>query len=112
MQNIQNESPTIELPDREGVKENLEAKLREYKERLEMHSTDEYIVTNSIYKIAIIEELLKNGKVKTWKLSRKLNRKHGCVDDAQFVSACHVIADYCRTGGRHVHGGTGFYKIN
>ncbi len=82
------ENPKIILPQNESVKKALEKKLEEYKERtkkiegeepymhpgLIMRTNQNY--TDSLYKIAITEKLLKEGIVDTRNLSIELNKLH------------------------------------
>lgn len=67
-------------------------------------------------KIAVLEELLKSGRVVTWDLAlalgKEFNKPGISISVAlafarAFINACGVVADYCKTGGAHAHGGTG-----
>jgi len=101
------ESTIITLPDNHARKQGLEAKLDEYRGRLNL---DESLAEkmDTICKIAVLETLLREGKVVTWDLSQDLFAKYGeAFDIKQFNVACEVIIDYCDTGGQNVWGGTG-----
>jgi len=99
-----NESPEIELPTDQIFVKRLRAKLEEYRQRADPFKAPEMQI-GTLYKIAILEELLKTGKVVTHELSKKLAEKHGSLDPEKFENSCGVIQDYCRTGGQHVRKG-------
>lgn len=99
------ESPVIVLPDDETRKQQLRDKLAEYKGRMHPYRAPE-LQMGTICKIAVLERLLADGKVVTWDLSREMAETYGFnVND--FKNACGVIEDYCKTGGKNLHGGTG-----
>ena len=101
------ESPVIELPDDETHKQQLRDKLEEYRGRLRPYRAPE-LQMSTICKIAVVERLLKDGRVVTWDLSRELATTYGSgFDGNDFRSACGVIEDYCKTGGQNLRGGTG-----
>lgn len=110
------EGPVIRLPrDKKRITE-LKAKLAEYQARRAKHlarmdaykAPEIWFDTDSEHKTAVLSELLKTGRVGTWALSRRLIKKFGQhFDVCAYDRACNVIADYCETGGAHVHGGTG-----
>lgn len=98
----------------------LAQKLEEYKKRLmDNPACDGYkapelfLEENNIlrYRITILERLLRNGKVDSWSLSREmaqeLQKKGEVFDSRRFDSACRIIDDYVKTGGKHLVGGTG-----
>ncbi|MCX6746255.1 MAG: hypothetical protein NTX00_04565, partial [Candidatus Parcubacteria bacterium] len=74
------------------------------RQRLDSFKAPE-VQIGTIYKIAILYELLKVGKVATYELSRKLFTLHGGINSEKFENSCGVIQDYCRTGGQHVRKG-------
>jgi len=103
-------SPVIKLP--RGLKGGvvvamLGSKLAEYRLRYDPgHHPGMQMGT--VCKIAVLERLLEKKKVKTWDLSLELAEKYGShFDEDDFNNACAVIKDYCKTGGKNVHGGTG-----
>ena len=85
----------------------LTGKLTEYRERLVAQIKQEHTsgdMRDTIYKIAILEDLLKpEGVVNTFEVSKKL----GQMDDFSvkiFNDACHVIKEYT-TGGTNIKHG-------
>ena len=102
-------SPVIRIAEDRDV---LVAKLAEYKKRLEDNSyKPPWAQWDTVYKIAVVEELLEHGEVNTYELSRKLAEQAGGVFDVgAFNNACAVIQDYITTGGKDVIGGTGLPK--
>lgn len=100
-------SPVIILPKSERRRKQLQAKLEEYKKRVESfrHPGAQMDTT---FKIAVLETLLKNERVETWELSQQLASIYrGHFDLKAFDNACAVIKDYCKTGGKKARGGTG-----
>jgi len=105
------------LPNNEDLIGKLTRKLEEYKHRLAMQreKTDDgftsierglELTADSHYKVAVLEELLKNGRVNTHDLSRKLKEEdHGIFYASEFGRACAVIDNY--TKNIENSGGTG-----
>jgi len=93
-------SPLIRIEQAE-TRELLNAKLEEYKKRFN-HMQAPEVQFDTVYKIAIVEELLKKGEVNTWVLLQELTKKYGTFDKVIFESACSVIKDYVKTGGKNV----------
>ena len=114
---IDQKSPKIELPKDPEIVQKLQSKLKEYKQRLEEKKLkmDEWAAPEQVfpmlvgtkYKIAVLEKVLKDGEIKTFKLSRELEEQDGQFDKHAFNNACTVIEDYCKTGGKNIRGGTG-----
>lgn len=110
------QGPEIVLPDDPLVRSKLEAKLGEYKQRLEKLESDrnfllvpeqyEEKICGTIYKIAVTETLLETGRVDTYALSRKLAAERPDFFSDRFDNACGVIKDYIERGGAGVIGGT------
>lgn len=114
IENIQErESITITLPEDPSILKALDAKLVEYKKRLdEQVENNPYqppeFFTDTIYKIYILESLIDNGEVKMYNLSKEINDKYGYLDVDDYYNAYSVIEDYAKTGGKNNSGGTGF----
>lgn len=101
------ESLVIVLPDDEARKQQLRDKLVEYKDRMHPYRVPE-LQMGTICKIAVLERFLRDGKVATWDLLREMVETYDSrfsIND--FQNACGVIKDYCKTGGKNLHGGTG-----
>lgn len=97
------ESPVIELPASTSpeLRARLEAKLEEYKGRVNPNDplgAD----ADAVYKIAVLQTLLDNGRVVTYELSRALGRLDPDFDPDLFQNACDVIVDYMTTNGANV----------
>lgn len=107
-QNKTNLSNIIKIAEGKSV---LVIKLEEYKERLQQHSALGQQL-DTIYKIAIAQELVNNGEVNTNDLAKRLAGKYGSVDDDIFENACAVIQDYIKTGGKNTLSGTGLPKTD
>lgn len=86
----------------------LQAKLVEYKQRLERdcHGDDMFSVWDSICKIAVLDMLLTDGQINLNAVRKKLAHEHGEAVGRVRV-AFEVIADYCKTGGQNLYNGTG-----
>jgi len=103
----------INLPQNKNIKNALERKLSEYKGRLSkfeevpLTENSDEVQTDSVYKIAIIEELFKEGKVDYAEMQNCLKEKYGFLTYRYNEAFC-VIDDYCKTGGQNTFGGTGF----
>ena len=111
----------IELPTDEALVNKLKNKLQEYIKRLKqaevsMYQAPEVIAQNTNdtrYKIFVLGELLKEGKVDEEMLKEKvkvaiLKENQVIFDENSFNNAITVIKDYVETGGKNVSGGTGF----
>jgi hypothetical protein len=104
----------IKLSENKLIVKALNDKLLEYKERLgaemkeQPYKAPEQYSNDTVYKIAVLDELLKNGEVNTQELSRELKEKYGFINIDDFDNACGVIEDYNETGGKNNSGGTGF----
>lgn len=104
--------PKIILPKDEALVRALQDKLEEYKKRLISRQQKDFykapeLFTDTNYKIAILENLLLDGEVDTYAISKKLMQIYGFVDAQTFENACRVIEEYAKDGGRSVRGGTG-----
>ena len=100
-------SPVIVLPENETHKTQLRRKLEEYKGRVKPFRAPE-LQMDTIYKMTVLERLLRDGQVNTWELSREIAKTYGSdFDGHAFNNACGVIEDYCETGGQNTNGGTG-----
>ncbi len=99
------ESPVIFFPDNAERRNQLQEKLKEYENRAKHYRSQIHV--DSVYKIEVLNCLLKDGQVKTWDLARDMAKKYPDFDVEVFNKACAVIEDYCKTGGKNTHGGTG-----
>ena len=98
---------TIEVKDEdEATKGKLLLKLKEYEKRLhdDMPALDEL---DTLYKIAITQKLLDEGRVNSKDFAIELYNHYGQLNVDRFNSAIFVLADYVYTGGAHSGGGTG-----
>jgi hypothetical protein len=112
----------IKLPKSPEAIEKLNKKLIEYKQRLnndqqsnifkapeDISESVVYSISDSEHKIVVLSHLLKNGFVNFENLEQELkNDQQFKFDNRLYKRACHVISDYCKTGGRNVANGTGF----
>ena len=104
---IEQKSPTIALPTDEARKQQLQDKLEEYRGRMDPYRAPE-MQMGTICKIAVLEQLLRDGEVNTFELSLEMSKKYGSgFDHNAFNNACGVVEDYCKTGGQNVSRGTG-----
>lgn len=105
-------SPILVLPKSVSLEQKLRYKLEEYEGRLYIFRHPD-VQMNTICKIAVLERLLRDREINTWKLSIEMANIHGSdfsVHD--FNHACGVADDYCKTGGKNVCGGTGLPSFN
>src|SRR4030042_4226739 len=103
-----NEPPIIILPEDEAHKQQLHRKLEEYRQRIDPFRHPG-LQMSAVCKKTVLEHLLRDGQVNTWKLSKDMAATHGQTFDIDaFNNACAVIDDYCKTGGKKAQGGTGF----
>lgn len=101
------ESFVIVLSGDETRKQQLRDKLVEYKGRIHPYCAPE-LQMDTICKVAVLEQLLRDGQVNTWELSSEMAKTYGSGFDANaFENACRVIEDYLKTSGQNLHGGTG-----
>jgi hypothetical protein len=101
------EPRTIVLPKDDARKTQLRRKLEEYRKRVEPFHAPEQMM-DTICKVAVLEQLLRDSQVNTWDLSRELFVTYGrAFDPDAFNNACGTIEDYCKTGGQNASGGTG-----
>ena len=99
-------SPILVLPDKVRV-EQLEKKLEAYKGILDPWCPPE-LQMDTIYKITVLERLLRDGEVNAWELCLEMIDTYGSgLDVYKFNVACGVIDNYCKTGGKGNTGGTG-----
>ena len=104
-------SPVITKPEDSELVEKLERKLQEYKNRLAdphyalLAPTDPHVVHLAI-RIRILDEVLKEGEVNTWRLSRELINTAG-YNSWNFEYAAKIIYLYTTGGTRSITGGTG-----
>ena len=113
-----NDAPIIKLEQNIEAVLRLQQKLKDYRARhqMEVAAIDVYkapeqvfvILAATRYKIAVVGTLLLEGEVNTHELSRKFMKEDGNVDKESLETACAVIDDYMKTGGKNVVGGTGF----
>lgn len=97
---------TLDLEDTALVAR-LKAKLEEYTERLNnknRYKAPEHY-TGTEYRKRILEEVLRDGVVVTWDLSRKMDAEGTKLYADKFENACGVIQDYIETGGANNKGG-------
>ncbi len=101
----------------------LQQKLQEYKARLKevkknmvgkqlSRWPDMIVAKNTEYKIAVLGELLRDGKVVFYEVEKRLRQKqknHFSYPDLD--DAFEVIRCYCTGREREVHGGTGLPKL-
>jgi hypothetical protein len=95
----------ITLPEDEGLKALLQAKLAEYRSRLdrfqhpELQAAASSAAADAFFKEAVLSKLLKDGEVDTQALSLKLRE---VITDAErlalFNNACGVVWYYCTNG--------------
>ncbi len=103
----------IQKPGDPKLVERLKLKLAEYKNRLiKMGEANPYrppehpIFWGTRYKIALLEGVLEHGSADTRAVSLDFY-KQGVLNIERFNGAAGAIADYCRTGGKHVEHSTG-----
>lgn len=89
----------------ESKRPQLEAKLEEYKNRLDRYKAPE-LDRDTHYKIAILEEVLKTGLVSKAEMKQILKRQYEHLDGYTFNSAFGVINTY-NSGKGNIRGGTG-----
>lgn len=106
------ESPLI-LNTADAAQERiLRGKLEEYEGRLkaESHIPPEG-KQDTIYKHAILKQLLENGEISVFALEENLRKQYGSsFNPEDFTNAVGVIEDYVKTGGQSVVGGTGLHQ--
>lgn len=99
--------PVIVLPTNKARRQQLLGKLEEYRGR--MSDWHPELKMDTIYKIVVLETLLRDGQVYVEDLEFKMTNRYGAgFDSHAFDNACGVIRDYCETGGQNAFGGTGF----
>ncbi|KKQ80601.1 MAG: hypothetical protein UT02_C0005G0012 [Parcubacteria group bacterium GW2011_GWC2_38_7] len=111
----------ITLPNDPGLQARLEAKLAEYKTRVEperakaikeginIESMIARFITRTTYKIEVLTRLLETGTVDVEALRKEISERDGDIYvEKEFDTACAVMNDYCENGGRNTVGGTGF----
>ena len=107
----------IAIPADPTRKEQLQKKLEEYWERLDLPRYASYR-TSTLMKIEILSRMLEEGEIFTDGLLEELKKKyagstefgHEIATELIFADACVVINDYCTTGGVNILGGTGLPK--
>ena len=106
----------IKLPEDPVLRKTLRYKLQEYDQRLARIAEanpypyflpEEIAATPDGYKFAILHRILRRGKIDVHRVFDELGEINGAPDAERFFAAAGVIGDYCKTGGRHVRGGTG-----
>lgn len=107
-------SPIITLPANQELQAQLQAKLTEYKQRLERQGINSFTppeiraTSKTWYAVRILETVLNEGAVGTFDLSREIAAELGEYFDVHhFEQYAAVIDDYCKTGGVNANGGTG-----
>lgn len=109
------DNPIIKLPEDPNMRGALEKKLAEYVERatclIRRYPEIEFDELNrfnpSVYKLAILEKLLRDGEINTDRFLVELQMKKHDIDPGFYQDSAFVIRDYCETGGENVIGGTG-----
>ncbi len=110
VENTQKMRRVIILPDDEKRKQQLQAKLAEYRERKKRRGS--LFSAHAFYKLVVLERLLRDGKVVVGKMFKEMGESHKeDFDGFDFWDACEVIDDYCKTGGQNVSGGTGLPMV-
>lgn len=114
-------SPTIRLPEDRALQVRLTAKLEEYRKRVEdergfKHPELAHKISlsyrDSLYKAAVLDQLLENGEVRSWDLSLELQKEHGNDFDLErFNNACGVIAAYAEGRESETFDGTGLPEV-
>ncbi len=99
----------ISLPQDQEIKKMLKAKMIEYEKRVirlkkRSRLSNPDFAYNSLpgYKALIVRRLYYSKEVQTDQLARELREEFGRLDADLFNKAVRVIADYCKTGGKHV----------
>jgi hypothetical protein len=99
------ESGRQEIVLNETRREALEIKLESYKDRYDPEfSAEEQLDT--IYKTAILEDLLDKGRTDKQSMMAKMSIKYKIFDSNLFENAYRVIEDYNVTGGAMNIGGS------
>ncbi|MEK9134808.1 MAG: hypothetical protein AAB451_00665 [Patescibacteria group bacterium] len=108
------ESPVLVLPEDKKRQNQLKIKLAEYKKRLDPYCPPWVeMQMDTICKKTVLEQLLKNGQIKTWDISLEMAKTYGSGFNVDlFNNACGVIEGYCKTGGANLRGGTGLAKVH
>lgn len=114
---------TAELADKEVLvlpddidnerKKKLEAKVEEYKTRLQRYSAEGADVQSAKYQDAIVKmvllgKLLDGGKISKREVYDQVLGDLGYVNQHRLDMAFEVIQDYISSGGVNTQGGTGF----
>lgn len=98
----------IVLPKDETRLQQLRDKYAEYRARIDPNR-DPKDQMGALCKRTVLANLLSEGEVETDEIRERMRKVHGdTFDERAFANACGVIDDYCRTGGAHIRGGTGF----
>jgi len=84
----------IKLPEDPARVEKLKLKLDEYRERL-----DKKRDSDTIYKIAILSNVLAHGEANTEEIAKELSSLYGGINRSDFDNAVIVIYDYVIAGG-------------
>jgi len=113
---------TLVLPDIAELRRRLKEKLEEYNSRIENYKKKYQVkklgividresnMLDAIYKREILDRLLQDGKADLKTIHDSLyDEFKGYISEDNFLNAVSVITDYIKTGGRHTHGGTGFF---
>jgi len=104
-------NPIIELPSDSKRVQQLKLKLIEYQGRLDEYKHPEAQM-DPICRIAVLSQIIDNGKVDTQKLMAEMGKTYGSrFSKGYFLKACTIIEDYCLTGGANLSGGTGLKPI-
>lgn len=101
-------SVKIEGSITESRRTQLAKKLEEYFQRINDHQRSERSRNDARIKHAVLETLLKTGKIDPSEL-RKVLAKESWFDEERFQNAVAVIEDYVQTGGANIGGGTGLH---
>ena len=126
--NVENsQQPVLVLPTDEHRVRQLEAKLAEYKERLNAQATKEPYKHPDLsqsargrMKLAILDRLLEERELPIWDFSKEFaDRNESLVAllgpheyESKWNDAAAVIESYCITGGAEVYDGTGLPDIS
>lgn len=76
-------------------REVLVAKLEEYKKGLNESGNTLHAMQGFMYRIAIVGELVKNGKVDIVSVKQKLVKEHGSIYNDVFDDACAEVEKLC-----------------
>ncbi|MCK9570455.1 hypothetical protein M0R72_16020 [Candidatus Pacearchaeota archaeon] len=106
----------IVLPEDESIVLALKKKFIEYTERMKVRREEHPKMgsesfnksySHALYKMLILGRLLDKKELDALEFSSEIEKNMGFVDAEKYSDAVGVIDDYCKTGGKNTHGGTG-----